>query len=151
MQGDPTTVTDASGRVIITTKDDRDTPFGFQSPNAISINGLAAFSEVFRFELTRARRGHVLLSANVATDGSFANQYVYIEVNVLAYVGATPAVVMRTGLDQNLPQVKWTWDVPDTYSQIGIEARMIVDGKAPTGAVVGVDSLTLAAIGTYWR
>jgi len=147
---DPVVTRTPDGRVEIVEVDDRDTAYPLLVTAPANILGLSGFSEVYRFPLERARRGQLILSANVATTAAFVNQYVYIEVNVIAYLASAPILVHRTGLDANINLVTFDWDVPSTYGAIGIQAREVVDGL-PSSINTGISALQLSAAGFYWR
>jgi hypothetical protein len=144
------TYRDPSGRVIIEERDDRDTSFAITTPQPGDVRGLSAFSEIIRIPLERARRGHLVLSALIATTAAFTNQFLAIEVNVVGYVGSSGTVVAATALDNNFNLVEFSWDQPSTYAAIGIEAREIIDGQ-PSGSSTGIGTLTVSLAGTYWR
>lgn len=144
------TTTDPSGRVIITEHDDRGSPVPLISPQVISVLGIAAFSELLRFPLERARRGHLFISGTVSTNGSFTGQYVCIDIQVVAYIGAAATIVWGTAMDSNLNQAEFAWDQPQSYASLAIQARQVVDGL-PSGVTTGIDVLSLTAAGTYWR
>lgn len=146
----PRTITDPSGRVIITEHDDRDTPFALIVGQVINVRGISAFSELVRLPMERARRGHLLLSGNVQTTAAFTGQYVAMELNVVGYVGASPTTLLYTAMDSNLNLAQFTWDEPETYGAIGIEARQLVDGL-PSGTATGIAQLTFTLSGFYWR
>lgn len=144
------TTRDPSGRVTIYETDDRDTPFPIVAGQVISARGVAAFSELIRVPMERARRGHLLISANVVTNAAFANQYVCIEINIVGYIGAAATTLLYTAVDSNLNLATFGWDEPLSLAAIGIEARQNVDGLA-SGSATGIDFLTFTLAGTYWR
>jgi len=143
-------VTTPDGRVVIVETDDRDTAFGLLTSQPADCRGLNAFSEVFRLPMTRARRGHLLLSANIATSAAFVNQYIYIETMIVAYLASAPIIMLRTALDSNINLLEWRWDVPESYGALGIQAQAVIDGQ-PSSVTTGVLALQLSAAGFYWR
>lgn len=150
MNGDPTITRDPSGRVTIQETDDRDCPFPIIVSQPTIVRGIAAFSELVRIPLERARRGHLLLSAAVRTNAAFLAQFVFIELNIIGYVASAPQVLMRTAMDSNTNLVTFRWDVPETYGALGIEARQNVNGQ-PSGDTTGIVDLNFSVAGTYWR
>lgn len=150
MQGEPRTTRDPSGRVTIVENDDRDTPFPIIQPGPANVAGVAAFAELVRIPMERARRGQLFLSGSVITTAAFTGQYVYIDLHVLGYIGAAPSVLFRTAMDSNQNLADFAWEDPETYSSLGIEARQVVDGAA-SGVTTGIQILTFTVAGTYWR
>jgi hypothetical protein len=150
VDGDPRTTRDPSGRVTIVETDDRGSPFPIIVSQPVNVRGIAAFSELVRIPMERARKGHLLLSALVRTNGLFLAQFVFVEINVVGYVASAPQVLMRTALGANTNLVTFSWDEPDTYGSLGIEARQNVDGQ-PSGDTAGIDDLNFSVAGTYWR
>jgi hypothetical protein len=147
---EPRTFRDPSGRVTITETDDRDTAFPIIVSQPADVRGIAAFSELVRIPLERARRGQLFMSATVQTNGSFTGAFVCIEVNVVGYIASAPTKIMATAMDSNINLVSFSWDEPESYSALGIEARQIVDGAA-SGTTTGIDALNFSVAGTYWR
>jgi hypothetical protein len=140
---------DPTGRVVIEEKDDRDSPFPLLTPGALDVRGIAAFSELVRLSTERARKGHLTLSGQVATSGAFTGQFACMEIHVIGYVASTPTILLSSALGAG-GLLSFSWDEPESYSALGIEAQQIVDG-APSGDATGIDVLSFAVAGTYWR
>lgn len=149
MDDEPQTTT-IPGVVTIVEKDDRGQPYALIQSQPANVLGLGVFSELVRIPLTRARRGHLLLSGNVQTSGAFPGQYVAIEINVVGFVGAAPTRLYATALTNLFNLVAFGWEEPETYSSLAFEARQIVDGQ-PSFVSTGITLLTFTIAGTYWR
>ncbi len=151
MKGEQTIV-DGTGRVIRTRDvDDRGERFPIIMTQAVNVRGIGAFNEVYRTEsMERARRGHVVFSFNAEYDDvarTFAN--LYLEVNVVGYVGNAGTVVEYVTIDTN-SLGEFEWDEPDTFINLGFEVRQNIDG-VNTASVVGIDSSLFTVQGSYWR
>jgi hypothetical protein len=147
---EPKTITDATGRVRIIERDDRDQPYPLIQTQPASVLGVGTFSEVLRLEMLRARRGQLFLSASINTTAAFLGQYAAVAYNVVGYLGAAGTVLMRSGLSNYFPLASYEWEEPETYSAISIEARQIVDGL-PSTVQTGIQTLSLTCYGFYWR
>lgn len=149
MLSQPVITTDPTGRVVIQESDDRDTGFPIVTP-PYSVLGIADFSVLAQVPLERARRGVLLITGNVVTNASFTGSFVVLEMNVIGWISGSPTVIMSLALDSNIPVATCEWDVPETYSAVGIEARQNVDGL-PSGVTTGITTLAFSLAGTYWR
>jgi len=153
------TLTDPTGRVIIVEHDDRDTCDTWNSPQpTYNVAQVAAFTELGKLPLDLVdgtgarvvyRRGTLLVTSNVIAIAGFAQQYLCIELNILGYIGSTPIVLARTAMDSNLNTYRHSWDLPESYSAIGFEARQNVDGAASGAAVA--QTLVFAVSARLWR
>lgn len=149
----PEVLKDSTGRHIRTRElDDRFERFPIIMVAPVNARGTGpAFQEVWKTEgMERARAGHVTFSFDAQYDDTtrtFSN--LYLEVNVIGYVGNTPTVVLYTTLDMN-GIGEFEWDDPDTFSNLAFEVRQNVDGVV-TGSVVGIVSVTFNVQGAYWR
>jgi hypothetical protein len=143
------TLRDPSGRVVIEETDDRDTPFALLIPQPLDVRGVGAFAELARLLTDRARKGHLTISCQASTTGAFTGQYLCADIRIIGYVASSPTVLMSSALGAGA-LLSFSWDEPESYSGIGIEARQIVDG-APSSSTTGVALLGLAVAGTYWR
>lgn len=139
-------------RLIYREKDDRGSRVPIVQPRPANCRGIGSFTEVWRESLESARRGHLMLSANVEFDDTFAGSFLLLEVNVVGYVGAAGSVLFRTvlGGDFDPTPVEFWWDEPETYNAIALEARQNNSGQ-PAPTVLGVVRADLMVNGSYWR
>jgi hypothetical protein len=146
--------TEATGpggvRVRIVENDDRGQPYPLIQSQPANILGMSVYQEVVRLEMVRARMGQIFVSASIATTAAFTGQYVAIGYNVVGYLGSAGSVLLRSGLSNTFNLAAYTWEEPESYSSLAIEARQIVDGL-PSGVTTGITVLSLAIAGTYWR
>ncbi len=143
-------VKDPTGRVVVEETDDRDTAFPLVMTSPGNVAGLSDFSMLWRQDLIRARRGHVILSANVITTAAFVRDFACIELNVVAYVASSAQVVFSTAIDSNIPLAEYEWDTPDAFGALAIEARQNVNGAGDSD-VTGIATMTFTVAGFYWR
>jgi hypothetical protein len=119
---------------------------------AVNVKGGGTdFTEVWRTEnMERARRGHVTFGFLATFDDvarTFSN--LFLEVNVVGYVGNTGTVVMYTTIDVN-SLGEFSWEDPETYTALSFETRQNIDGvNTPSG--VGIVTSVFSVQGSYWR
>lgn len=142
--------TDPSGRVKVVEHDDRDSPFPILTTQPINCIGIAAFSEMLRYPLTRARRGHIYLSGNVVTTAAFTSQFLAVDVRVIGFIASAPSVVFQTALSATFALAEYSWEDPKSFTALGIEVRQNING-AGSGVTTGIQVLSLSVAGTYWR
>jgi hypothetical protein len=146
-------IKDGTGRVLRTRElDDRFELFPIIMTAPVNARGTGTdFQEVWRTaDMQRARAGHVTFSFNAEYDDvtrTFAN--LYLEVNVLGYVGNSATVVMYTTIDMNT-LAEFEWDDPETYSNLAFEVRQNIDGVV-TPVTTGIVSCFFNVQGGYWR
>ena len=149
----PEKIKDPTGRLIRTRElDDRCELYPVVMTAPVNAMGTGtAFQEVWRSTgMERARAGHVVFSFVAEYDDVtrlFSN--LFLEVNVIGYVGNTPEVVLYVTLDPN-SLGEFQWDTPDTFSNLAFEVRQNVDGVV-TPDTTGIVSLNLNVQGAYWR
>lgn len=146
------TIKDPTGRVIRTRDvDDRGERFPVIQTAPVNARGLGDFQEIFRTEnMERARRGHVVFSFDATYDDTartFSN--LYLEVNVIGYVGNAGTLVQYCTLDTN-SLGEFEWFDPETFSNLAFEVRQNIDG-VNTASVTGIISCTFNVQGAYWR
>lgn len=154
-----TAYTDPSGRVTVHEIDDRGLADTWTAPQALDVRARGQFTELARIICDSTDsfgrrvlyvRGCLFLSAIVVPGAAFTQQYLGMEINVTGYVGSTPILLKRIGMDQSLSnQARYIWDGPEAFQAIGIEARQIVNGL-PDGTVTP-QALTLGLVARLWR
>ncbi len=148
----PEAIVDSNGRHIRTrTIDDRFEKYPIIMAAPVNCLGIGDFQEVWKTEgMDRARAGHVLFSFDATYDDTarlFSN--LYLEINVVGYVGSTPELLLYVTLDSN-SLGEFEWDDPDTFTALAFEVRQNVDG-VNTADTTGITRLTLNVQGAYWR
>lgn len=150
---EPEKIEDPTGRHIRTRViDDRFERYPIIQSAPVNARGSGPeFLEVFRTEsMERARAGHVVFSFDATYDDAtrtFAN--LYLEVNVLGYVGSAATLLEYVTIDSNALG-EFEWDHPESFSNLAFEVRQNIDGVV-TPVTTGIVSCTFNVQGAYWR
>lgn len=143
------TIHEGSGRVVIEESDDRGTVESWNLAQAADMRGVGAFKEIARVETRGRARGQVLVTGQVVAGGAFTGNYLYVEFNIVGYVGSQPTIVARGCIGQKNPQQRYTFEDVDAFDELAIEARQVVDGAASSNTTA--QAALLSASGRFWR
>lgn len=150
-----TKVQDGSGRVTVTTTDDRGEPEPIGLGQIANFIGLTTYQELITIPLNRdpqrkrgsARLGLFLFSANV-NPGTVANDYLVLDCFVTGYLGGAGTVVKRMSFGPGAPNDFLRLDDSNNYDAIGVSGRQLLNGLPDNSAI---SALSLTVIGRISR
>jgi len=152
------TITDPSGRAVVTFHDDRGAPYKFAS-NAVDVTGNVNFVDAIAIPLHADEtqspprpcltHGQILITGQSSLAAGSAHDFLLADVRVTGYVGSIGTVIGRAQIGGDQPMMRVTFDDEDTFDRIVIEARQCVDGDFST-VVAAPGVLLVAAVALMW-
>lgn len=147
----PDVIKDSSGKVVRTRDvDDRGERFPIFQVKPAACLGIVGFTEVFRLNIVRARRGQLILTLDLNADvttAAFINAW--LDVRIVGWVGGAGQILDFFTLDR-FGMADFSWDDPESYEAISVEVQQNIDG-INTATAPGLRQMNLNVGGAYWR